>query len=89
MRRKRVRRKGRGEGRGGLLVVGCSFGQGEALHFQLQHLAVDLVQGQGLGGDLHLQLGCRFIYEVDRLHGIDVSVLIQQMPRGLLLLTWN
>ena len=47
------------------LVVGSGFGEGEALHFQLQHFTVDLVQGQGLGRHLHFQLGCRLIYEID------------------------
>lgn len=36
-------------------------------HSSLTHLAIDLIQVQGLGGDLHLQLGSRLIDQVNGL----------------------
>ena len=52
---------------GGVIAV-PHLGQGEALHLELQDLAVDLVQVRRLGGDLHLQLGRALIHQVDCLH---------------------
>ena len=44
-------------------------GQGEFFHLQLQDAAIEFIDLLGLGGDLHLEPGRRFIHQVDRLIG--------------------
>ena len=48
-------------------VTVADLGQGEALHLQLQDLAVNLVQVRRLGSDLHLQLGRGLVHQVNGL----------------------